>query len=197
MNFDELQKQWNDQSSEDVKIEKDLEIKKEANTVVDKVRAVIKKDFFFQLTSFPILLVFPYLFDSSSNLIWWVIVCLFATMIVPFVYVFKFYKRSYNLEYNSLKNINWFYYNYKSSIDIYSIYSYIVFILMIMFMGIIYIQKNDFLHFENAFLLWFYIISTLTIYILVCVFILKWWVNKLYKKPLLELEKILNQLEEE
>ena len=197
MNFDELQKQWNDQSSEDVKIEKDLEIKKEANTVVDKVRAVMKKDFFFQLTSFPILLVFPYLFDSSSNLIWWVIVCLFATMIVPFVYIFKFYKRSYNLEYNSLKNINWFYYNYKSSIDIYSIYSYIVFILMIMFMGIIYIQKNDFLHFENAFLLWFYIISTLTIYILVCVFILKWWVNKLYKKPLLELEKILNQLEEE
>ena len=57
MNFDELQKQWNDQSSEDVKIEKDLEIKKEANTVVDKVRAVMKKDFFFQLTSFPILLV--------------------------------------------------------------------------------------------------------------------------------------------
>ena len=197
MNFDELQKQWNDQSSEDVKIEKDLEIKKEANTVVDKVRAVMKKDFFFQLTSFPILLVFPYLFDSNSNLIWWVIVCLVATMIVPFVYIFKFYKRSYNLEYNSLKNINWFYYNYKSSIDIYSIYSYIVFILMIMFMGIIYIQKNDFLHFENAFLLWFYIISTLTIYILVCVFILKWWVNKLYKKPLLELEKILNQLEEE
>ena len=197
MNFDELQKQWNDQSSEDVKIEKDLEIKKVANTVVDKVRAVMKKDFFFQLTSFPILLVFPYLFDSNSNLIWWVIVCLVATMIVPFVYIFKFYKRSYNLEYNSLKNINWFYYNYKSSIDIYSIYSYIVFILMIMFMGIIYIQKNDFLHFENAFLLWFYIISTLTIYILVCVFILKWWVNKLYKKPLLELEKILNQLEEE
>ena len=197
MNFDELQKQWNDQSSEDVKIEKDLEIKKEANTVVDKVRAVMKKDFFFQLTSFPILLVFPYLFDSSSNLIWWVIVCLFATMIVPFVYIFKFYKRSYNLEYNSLKNINWFYYNYKSSIDIYSIYSYIVFILMIMFVGIIYIQKNDFLHFENVFLLWLYIISTFIIYILICVFILKWWINKLYKKPLLELEKILNQLEEE
>ncbi len=197
MNFDELQKQWNDQSSEDVKIEKDLEIKKVANTVVDKVRAVMKKDFFFQLTSFPILLVFPYLFDSSSNLIWWVIICLFATMIVPFVYIFKFYKRSYNLEYNSLKNINWFYYNYKSSIDIYSIYSYIVFILMIMFVGIIYIQKNDFLHFENVFLLWLYIISTLIIYILICVFILKWWINKLYKKPLLELEKILNQLEEE
>ena len=197
MNFDELQKQWNDQSSEDVKIEKDLEIKKVANTVVDKVRAVMKKDFFFQLTSFPILLVFPYLFDSSSNLIWWVIICLFATMIVPFVYIFKFYKRSYNLEYNSLKNINWFYYNYKSSIDIYSIYSYIVFILMILFLGIIFIQKNTFLHFENAFLLWFYIISTLIIYILICVFILKWWINKLYKKPLLELEKILNQLEEE
>ena len=68
---------------------------------------------------------------------------------------------------------------------------------MIMFVGIIYIQKNDFLHFENVFLLWLYIISTLIIYILICVFILKWWINKLYKKPLLELEKILNQLEEE
>lgn len=197
MNFDELKKQWNNQSSDEVKIDSDLEVKQKANTVIDNVRAVMKKDFFFQLTSFPMLLIYPYLFDANTNLVWWVIACFFATMIVPFVYIFKFYNRSYRLDYNSLKNINWFYYNYKSSIDIYSIYSYIVFILIIMFLGIVYIQKNTFLHFESALLLWIYIILTLVIYAIVCVFILKWWINKLYKKPLLELENILNQLEEE
>ena len=195
MNFDELKKQWNNQSSDEVKI--DSEVKQKANTVIDNVRAVMKKDFFFQLTSFPMLLIYPYLFDANTNLVWWVIACFFATMIVPFVYFFRFYNRSYRLDYNSLKNINWFYYNYKSSIDIYSIYSYIVFILIIMFLGIVYIQKNTFLHFESALLLWIYIILTLVIYAIVCVFILKWWINKLYKKPLLELENILNQLEEE
>ncbi len=196
MNFDELQKQWDNQSSEGVKIDSDLEVKQKANTIIDKVRVVMKKDFFFQLINIPLLLIFPFFFDANTSLVWWVIACFFATMVVPFVYIFRFYNRSYYLEYNSLKNINWFYYNYKSSIDIYSIYSYIVFILMIMFLGVVYLQKNTYLHFESMFLLCVYIVSTLTIYVTVCVLLLKWWINKLYKKPLLELENILNQLEE-
>ena len=50
MNFDELQKQWDNQSSDEINIKDRLEIKQEANTVIDKVRKVMKKDFYFQLT---------------------------------------------------------------------------------------------------------------------------------------------------
>ena len=56
MNFDELQKQWDNQSSEEVKIDPNLELNQEANTIIDNVRKTLKKDFFFQITTFPLLL---------------------------------------------------------------------------------------------------------------------------------------------
>lgn len=157
MNFDELKKQWDKQSSEDVKISKDFENNKEANTIIDKVRKTLRNDFFLQLTSISLLLAFPYLIGLSNQLIWWVVICYCATIIIPISYIFRFYKRSYKLEYNSLKNINWFYYNYKSSIDIFSIYTLIVCVLMIMFFGIVYMEKMLFyiskIHFYYMFTL--------------------------------------------
>lgn len=196
MNFDELQKQWDNQSSDEVNIDPNIKLNQEAHTIIDKVRKTLKKDFFFQITTFPILLIFPYVFDLNTQLIWWIVICYCITLIVPLGYIFRFYKKSYKLEYNSLKNINWFYYNYKSSIDVYSIYTLILCILMIMFVGIVYIEKNSFLHFESTFLLYIYIVSTLVIYVAFCIWMLKWWIDKLYKKSLIELETILNQLEE-
>ena len=54
MNFDELQKQWDNQSSDEVKIDPNLELNQEANTIIDKVRKTLKQEFYFQLlmTSF-------------------------------------------------------------------------------------------------------------------------------------------------
>jgi hypothetical protein len=196
MNFNELKKQWDNQSTE-INIKPDLELKNEANTIIDHIRKVMKKDFFFQITSFPILLIFPLIKGYNTDLVWWIIGCICAIMIVPLIYIFKFYKKSYKLEFNSLKNINWFYYSYKSSITIFSLYTYTMCLLMILFVGVIFIQYKTFFKFDNLLLYYVYIFSTLVIYIVFCVWILKWWINKLYKKPLLELEEILNQLEEE
>ncbi|WP_291089045.1 hypothetical protein [Empedobacter sp. UBA7494] len=196
MNFDELQKQWDNQSSDEVKIDPNLEFNQEANTIIDKVRKTLKKEFYYQLSGLIFLFFMPFLFDANSQLVWWVLLCVSATFLVPFYYIFNFYKRSYHLEYNSLKNINWFYYNYKSSIDIYSIYSYIIYILVLMLIGISYMQNDKFLKFENEFYFFLYVFLTLLAYSVVCVWMLKWWIKKFYKKNLEELENILHQLEE-
>lgn len=193
MNFDELQKQWNNQSSEDVKINPDLELNQKANTIIDKVRKTLKKDFFFQLTSFPVLLIYPYLFGLNTPLIWFIILCYIIIMILPLKNLIKFYNSSYRLEYNSLKNINWFYYNYKFSIEIFKLYTNVVAVLVIMFIGIAFYEQYS--EKDLKFILIFSIIFIPT-YIIFCIWMLKWWINKLYKKPLLELENILNQLEE-
>ena len=58
MNFDELQKQWDNQSSDEVNIDPNIKLNQEAHTIIDKVRKTLKKDFFFQITTFPILLIF-------------------------------------------------------------------------------------------------------------------------------------------
>ena len=193
MNFDELQKQWDNQSSEDVKINPDLELNQKANTIIDKVRKTLKKDFFFQLTSFPVLLIYPYLFGLNTPLIWFIILCYIIIMILPLKNLIKFYNSSYRLEYNSLKNINWFYYNYKFSIEIFKLYTNVVAVLVIMFIGIAFYEQYS--EKDLKFILIFSIIFIPT-YIIFCIWMLKWWINKLYKKPLLELENILNQLEE-
>ncbi len=196
MNFDELQKQWDNQPSEDVKIDPNIKLNQKANTIIDKVRKTLKNEFYFQLSGLVFLFAFPFLFEANSLTIWWTLLCVSLTFLVPFIYIFKFYKRSYHLEYNSLKNINWFYYNYKSAIDIYSIYSFIIFILVLMLVGISYIQHPNSFQFEHQFQFFLYITLSLFFYVLICVLLLKWWISMYYKKNLIELEKILNQLEE-
>lgn len=196
MNFDELQKQWDNQSSDEVQINPALEVKKEANTVIDKVRKVMKKDFFFQLTIFPMLLIYPYLFRLNTPIVWWVLACIVVIMIVPLYYLIKFYNSSYKLEYNSLRSINWFYYNFKSSITIFSLYTYTLSILCILFIGTVLIEKQTYTHFDSLINFGIFYFIVLIIYIGFCIWILKWWIKKLYRKPLKELEEIVNQLEE-
>jgi len=196
MNFDELKKQWDNQPSDEVIIESNLEKKNQANTVIDMVRKVMKKDFFFQLTSFPLLLLYPFIFGVYTPIIWWLLACMIVIMIVPLFNLIQFYKSSYKLEYNSLRNINWFYYNYKSAITIFSLYTYTMAILCILFIGTIIIEKETYLRFENIQNFAIFYSVVLVIYVIFCIWMLKWWVNKLYKKPLIQLEEILNQLEE-
>lgn len=196
MNFDKLKEQWDEQSSDNIKINKDFENHNEANTIIDKVRKVMRKDFFFQLTSFPLLLLYPFIFDIATPLVWFVITCYFFIMIIPLRILFNFYRNSYKLEYNSLKNISWFYYNYKFSIEIFKVYSYIISILIVMFFGIVYMEKKTFLQFESLWQLYVYIISTLIIYALICIWMMKWWIKKLYAKPLEQIKQILEELEE-
>ncbi len=196
MNFDELQKQWNDQSSDEVQINSDLEIKQEANTVIDKVRKVMKKDFFFQLTSFPLILIYPIYFQVDSPIVWWMACCICATMSVPLFYLVKFYNASYKLEYNSLRNINWFYYNFKSSILVFKIFTYVICCLCIMFLGVLLFEKIGLenIRFDTEFYL--SCVAFLVVCVIFCIWMTKCWIGRLYIKPLKELEEILNQLEE-
>ena len=153
----------------------------------------MKKDFYFQLTSFPILFLYPYVFGVNKPLIWFILFCYFIIMIIPLRSLIQFYNRSYKLEYSSLKNINWFYYNYKFSIDIFKIYTYVICVLIIMFIGIVFYEKYS--KFDSLYILIFSFIFIL-IYTVFCIWMTNWWVNKLYNKSLLELEDIVNQLEE-
>ncbi len=61
MNFDELQKQWDNQSSDEVKNHRNLELNQEANTIIDKVRKTLKQEFYFQLLGLLFLYTFSFL----------------------------------------------------------------------------------------------------------------------------------------
>lgn len=201
MNFDELQKQWNTQPEQDVKLTDDLHKLKEANLPIDKVRKTMKKDFFFQLSSIPLLLTFPYFSSIPSEkepILWWIILCICVTILIPMMYLFRFYKKSYKMEYSSLKNINWFYYNYKFSIDLFKIYSYIILTLMVMFLGVLFlgnVEPEKLAQIQTSSTFYITIVILLAVYVGVCFLFLTLWINLLYKKPLMQLKEILDELE--
>jgi len=201
MNFDELQKQWDKQPERPLDLTQNLHKMKSANLSIDKVRKTMKKDFFFQLTTLPLLLTYPYLFPISQEkgpILWWIILCICTTIIIPMVYLFRFYKKSYKMEFSSLKNLNWFYYNYKFSIDLFKIYSYIILTLIVMFLGIVFLgnvdpEKLAYLQTSTAF--YVTIIISLIIYIGICLCCINLWIRLLYKKHLKQLKEILDELE--
>lgn len=195
MNFDELKKKWDNQAIEDFQIEVDLDQQQKVSSIIDAVRKVMKKDFFFQLTAFPILLLYPYLFQVSTPIMWFVILCYVIIMILPIRTLFRFYKESYQMEYSSLKSLNWFYYNYKFSIDLFKIYSYITSVLVVMFLGIVFLEKIAFDTEKNALAILGVLAGALLVYVLFCVWMIKWWINKFYSKPLAEIKNILDELE--
>ncbi|HUH25772.1 MAG TPA: hypothetical protein VLY87_04045 [Flavobacterium sp.] len=202
MNFDELQKQWNTQPEQDIDLGNNLSKLKEANLPIDKVRKTMKKDFFFQLTSIPLLFTYPYLFPVPSEkepILWWIILCISITIFIPMVYLVRFYKKSYKMDYSSLKSINWFYYNYKFSIDLFKIYTYIVLTLIVMFLGVMFlgnIEPEKLIVLQKSPAFYISIIIALLIYVAVCLLLLTLWINLLYKKPLMQLKEILDDFEE-
>lgn len=196
MNFDELKNKWDKQSADELTIKNNLEDHKEVHSIIDKVRSVMKKDFFFQVTTFPLMLIYPFVFNMSTPLIWFVMFCYIVIMTIPFYVLVKFYRSSYKLEYNSLKNLNWFYYNYKFSIDVFSIYSYIMYILIMMFVGIVFFERQDLDNSTESTRLLLVFVVFIVVYSAFCVWMTKWWIKKFYAKPLAQIKQILDDLED-
>lgn len=195
MNFDEIKKQWEDQSPHDIEIEIDLDKHNEVNSIIDNVRKVMKKDFFFQLTSFPLILLYPYIFEVNTPIMWFVVLCYIVIMIVPMRSLVRFYNQSYKMEFSSTKSLNWFYYNYKFSIELFKIYSYITYVLVTMFLGIVVLEKFSFDSTQKSVIVVLILIIALIVFVLLCVWITKWWINRFYVKPLNEIKQVLEELE--
>ncbi len=195
MNFDEIKKQWEDQSPHDIEIEIDLDKHNEVNSIIDNVRKVMKKDFFFQLTSFPLILLYPYIFEVNTPIMWFVVLCYIVIMIVPMRSLVRFYNQSYKMEFSSTKSLNWFYYNYKFSIELFKIYSYITYVLVTMFLGIVVLEKFSFDSTQKSVIVVLILIIALLVFVLLCVWITKWWINRFYVKPLNEIKQVLEELE--
>lgn len=195
MNFDEIKKQWEDQSPHDIEIEIDLDKHNEVNSIIDNVRKVMKKDFFFQLTSFPLILLYPYIFEVNTPIMWFVVLCYIVIMIVPMRSLVRFYNQSYKMEFSSTKSLNWFYYNYKFSIELFKIYSYITYVLVTMFLGIVVLEKFSFDSTQKSVIVVLILIIALLVFVLLCVWITKWWTNRFYVKPLNEIKQVLEELE--
>ncbi|PZR14055.1 MAG: hypothetical protein DI539_19030 [Flavobacterium psychrophilum] len=204
MNFNELQQQWNNEPTDKVKIPNTIDKLKEAQTPIDQVRKKMKADFFMQAIMLVAIAFAPIIFDFPDKL---------TTLFIPFYamaigfmayYFYKFfvfYRKSYDLTFDSRKNLLWFFYELKLNIELYKALTYILFFLGFSF-GVLAgtVTKNEnaianFLDKKEAGLpIVIALIAGLIIFSLfMAEFIPRWY----YGKHLKQVKTVLDQLDEE
>ena len=123
MNFDELKKQWDNQSIEDVVIDSDLEKLNSANTILEDLRKKIKNEFLVTLLSILFLLIIPYISSYKISGIttffyYFLLFYVVISTIINYVRFYHFYKLSKEYEINSSKNMLMkVYYELKYALD--------------------------------------------------------------------------------
>ena len=207
MNFDKLQEQWNKENNE-VSLPQNLDKIKEAHNPIDKVRRNMKFDLISQAVLTVLIGFVPYAKRNEWDFQSISIFALFYVLMVGFMLYYtlkfyRFYKQSYNLSYDSRKNLMWFAYELRLFIELYRALTFIMMFLG-MALGLYFgmhfnTTGQDIFHLRNAdFLklfgvLFFMVAFLLGLVVLFMEFVINHYYGKYYKK----IKNILNQLDEE
>ncbi len=207
MNFDKLQEQWNQENNE-VSLPQNLDKIKEAHNPIDKVRRNMKFDLISQAVLTVLIGFVPYIKRNEWDFQSISIFALFYVLMVGFMLYYtlkfyRFYKQSYNLSYDSRKNLMWFAYELRLFIELYRALTFIMMFLG-MALGLYFgmhfnTTSQDIFHLKDAgFLklfgvLFFMVAFLLGLVVLFMEFVINHYYGKYYKK----IKNILNQLDEE
>lgn len=203
MNFNDLQQQWNNEPTEGIHVPQNIDALKEAQTPIDRVRKKMKTDFFIQAVLLVLTGFAPLIFNFQDKL---------TALFIPFYGVmigfmayyfykfFVFYKKSYDMTFDSRKNLLWFFYELKLNIELYKALTYIMFFLGFSF-GVLAgtVTKNEnaisnFLDKKTAGITGIALLAGLIIFSLsMAEFIPRWY----YGKHLKQVKTVLDQLDEE
>jgi len=207
MNFDKLQEQWNQENNE-VSLPQNLDKIKEAHNPIDKVRRNMKFDLISQAVLTVLIGFVPYAKRNEWDFQSISIFALFYVLMVGFMLYYtlkfyRFYKQSYNLSYDSRKNLMWFAYELRLFIELYRALTFIMMFLGMalgLYFGmhfnttgqdIFHLKDADFLKLFGV--LFFMVAFLLALVVLFMEFVINYYYGKYYKK----IKNILNQLDEE
>ena len=207
MNFDKLQEQWNQENNE-VSLPQNLDKIKEAHNPIDKVRRNMKFDLISQAVLTVLIGFVPYIKRNEWDFLSISIFALFYVLMVGFMLYYtlkfyRFYKQSYNLSYDSRKNLMWFAYELRLFIELYRALTFIMMFLGMalgLYFGmhfnttgqdIFHLKDADFLKLFGV--LFFMVAFLLGLVVLFMEFVINHYYGKYYKK----IKNILNQLDEE
>ena len=207
MNFDKLQEQWNQENNE-VSLPQNLDKIKEAHNPIDKVRRNMKFDLISQAVLTVLIGFVPYAKRNEWDFQSISIFALFYVLMVGFMLYYtlkfhRFYKQSYNLSYDSRKNLMWFAYELRLFIELYRALTFIMMFLG-MALGLYFgmhfnTTGQDIFHLKDAdFLKLFGVLFFMVAFLLgLVVLFMEFVINHYYWKYYKKIKNILNQLDEE
>ncbi len=120
MNFDDLRKDWQEDKNEGQDLSINLSKKREASTAIDMIRKYMRQEFWVNLIlTFVFLGLFGFFMYVENLKLFTILVLsiyILATTLIWIHYYsqyWKFYHKTYHLEFNSLENLLWFSYEMK------------------------------------------------------------------------------------
>lgn len=125
MNFDELKKQWDNQSGDEVQINPDLEKLKSANNILEELRKQIKNEFYLVAVSILFLFFIPivpmYKISGITTVFYYFLVFyMLLGTVINYVRFFHFIKVTKEYEVNSSRDMLMkVYYELKYALDTY------------------------------------------------------------------------------
>lgn len=206
MNFDKLQEQWNNSNDSKIALPSEENLLKEAHTPIDEVRKNMRRELMVQTAALILLGFSPSIFKFPSEL----------TSVFIFIYglavgftayyfykFFRFYKHSYDLSFNSRKNLLWFYYELKLNMELYKALTYILFFIGFAFGVLAYtiLKKSGFTIDNASFLVLFekkiYLIIAIIVIMIASFAGAEYWPEIYYGKHLKKIKSVLDQLDEQ
>lgn len=203
MNFDELKKQWDNQAEPVMKIKNEVLFQK-ANTPIEKVRRQLRMDFYsnlIMLIVFLLVIIFvpfapeiKYVCSISSVLV-------FLFLLYYGVRMYRFYKESYRLEYNSKDTLLWFSYELRLIIEMIKSATFISFFIGIitgLVVGFLLAKLNiqiDSLEAVASIPITWIVIGMIVIFVLVFVGV-EFLINVTYGRYYRQIKHILDDLDE-
>ncbi|MFD2919213.1 hypothetical protein ACFS6H_05765 [Terrimonas rubra] len=206
MNFDKLQEEWNNSNDSKIAVPPDVKKMQEAHTPIDEVRKNMRRECYIQFFCLVLMGFAPVIFNFPSQLTT-VFICTYGMAVAFTLYYFykffKFYKHSYDLSFDSRKNLLWFYYELKLNIELYKALTYILFFIGFAFGVLAYtILKNNGITVKDAdFLMLFekkvYVIIAIIIIMALSFAGAEYWPQYYYGKHLKKIKSVLDQLDEQ
>ena len=199
LNLENLKTAWNNQDLSMDRPQHNLEIIESVQNPIDKTRLQMKRELIVQLISIVLIAFCPFYFKFSGGFL-----IIFTTFFLLglgftsyyFIKFYRFYKKSYELNYNTLKNLTWFKYELLLAIELYKA---LTFILLSLGIGFVIYTKNIF--FSNVDLQlnsfgYLYLSMNIIVTFVVVYVITELVIKSTYGKYLNQIQKVIDQLEE-
>lgn len=211
MNFDELQKQWNQQSGEEMNFEEILHQKSsEVKTIVHILRKNIRQEFTYSFLCFLFILILPHLgrIDFTSFTLFFYYFMVFQIFLAGFFYYRRFYFFYHSTQKMDLlttrENMLKLYYDLKFAVESYKTISYVI-LPSILILLLFFLTHSDYQQWSELFsnglsmelldkkILW--ILGTVFCTIVFTVLAIEWTIHHFYGKYVKQIKTILDDFD--
>lgn len=203
MDFNDIQKAWNNEKTDNVIVPNNLEKIQSANTPLDKIRKNLKNEFFYQIISIILIGFIPYIykFPEQTLIPFYLLFSMFTAVCAYYlVKLYMFYKRLNTISLQTKDNLYETYFDIRLNMELYKTFGFALTPFIVLgLVGFQYITSQstafNINEINNSVLLGFVLIIFFTIISMGLA--LEWWVHHFYGKYAKEIRKVIDQLKEE